>query len=202
MPDPLLVTLMRHGAVEGRPFVFRGAADPPLSALGWTQMERAYARAALPPPDAIATSPRARCRAFAERAAAGARLPLAIAPDLAEMSFGAWEELTGEEARALDAARYEAFRADPRAAAPPGGERYDEFAARVQAGLRALADGRTGHLLVVTHAGVIHAALAHALGLTAASIHRVALPPAATCRLSLLDGAAPVLLALNFAGEP
>lgn len=202
MPEPLLVTLMRHGTVEGRPYVFRGAADPPLSALGWTQMERAYARAALPPPDAIASSPLARCRAFAERAAAEAQLPLAIAPDLAEMRFGAWEELTGDEARALDAARYEAFRADPRATAPPGGERYDEFAARVEAGLRTLADGRTGHLLVVTHAGVIHATLAHALGLAATSIHRIALPPAATCRLSLLDGAAPVLLALNFAGEP
>lgn len=202
MREPLLVTLLRHGAVEGRPHVFRGAADPPLSALGWTQMERAYVRAAVPPPDAIATSPLARCRAFAERAAAAAGVPLAVAPDLAEMRFGDWEELTGDEARALDAARYEAFRADPRAAAPPGGERYDAFSARVAAALGALADGRTGHVLVVTHAGVIHAALAQALGLPAASIHRVALPPAATCRLSLLDGAAPVLLALNFAGEP
>lgn len=202
MPEPLLLTLLRHGAVEGRPYVFRGAADPPLSALGWTQMERAYARAALPPPDAIASSPLARCRAFAERAAETARVPLSLAPDLAEMRFGDWEELSGDEARALDAARFDAFRADPRAATPPGGERYDDFAARVEAGLRALADGRTGHLLVVTHAGVIHAVLAQALGLPAASIHRVALPPAATCRLSLLDRAAPVLLALNFAGEP
>jgi broad specificity phosphatase PhoE len=199
MDDALLVTLIRHGEVEGRPFVFRGASDPPLSAQGWTQLEQAYAVAGVPAPTLIATSPLARCRAFAERAAASAAVPLAVAPDLAEMRFGAWEDLDAAEVRALDAAAFDAFRADPRQATPPGGEAYDAFAARVANALDALAAQGRGHLVVITHAGVIRATLARALEFAPAASFRFALPAAATCRLSLLAGAPPVVLALNFA---
>ncbi len=199
MSAALLVTLLRHGDVEGRPFVFRGASDPPLSPRGWEQMARAYAAAALPAPDAIACSPLARCRAFAAQAAGAAGVPLTVADDLAEMRFGDWEERSADEVRALDPPRFDAFRADPRAVTPPNGEAYEAFTARVDRALATLATAHRGHLVVVTHAGVIRAALGHALGLAPAALFRIALPAAATCRLSLLAGAPPVLLALNFA---
>jgi broad specificity phosphatase PhoE len=201
--EPLLVTLLRHGDVAGRPFVFRGASDPPLSERGWTQMRHAYAAAALPPPQAVATSPLARCREFALPAAHAAGIPCVVHADLAEMRFGAWEELSADEVRAMDAPRFDAFRADPRSVTPPDGEAYEAFTARVAGALAALATAHRGHLLVVTHAGVIRAALGQALGLAPAALFRIALPAAATCRLSLLSGEAPVLLALNFASpEP
>jgi broad specificity phosphatase PhoE len=196
---PLLVTLLRHGDVEGRPYVFRGASDPPLSARGREQLARAYAAAAVPPPTAIATSPLARCRAFAEETAGATGVPLVVEPGLAEMRFGRWEERSADEVRALDAAAFDAFRTDPRTVTPPDGEAYDAFTARVDRALDALAARSTSHLVVVTHAGVIRATLARALELSPAASFRIALPAAATCRLSLLAGAPPVVLALNFA---
>jgi broad specificity phosphatase PhoE len=199
---PLLLTLLRHGEVEGRPFVFRGASDPPLTPRGWAQLEGAYAAVSVPAPQAIVTSPLVRCRAFAERMAHAADLPLVVEPDLAEMRFGAWEELDADEVRALDAAQFDAFRADPCSVTPPGGEAYAAFAARVDRALAALAARDTGPLLVVTHAGVIRAALAQTLGLAPAAAFRIALPAAATCRLSILAGEPTVLLALNFAPAP
>jgi broad specificity phosphatase PhoE len=197
--EPLLVTLLRHGAVAGRPHVFRGASDPPLSDDGWTQMRRALAAIDDPPIAAIATSPLARCRAFAESVAAARGLPLAVAEAFAELRFGDWEELDSDEARALDPARFAAFRSDPGSVAPPGGERYADFAARVRAAFARWTRGERGHALLVTHAGVIQALVADSLGLPTTSLGRIALPPAATCRLSLLDGEPARLLALNFA---
>ena len=47
-----LVTVLRHGAVQGRPFVYRGRQDDPLSELGWKQM--AAVIVASPPFAAIA----------------------------------------------------------------------------------------------------------------------------------------------------
>jgi len=46
---------------------------------------------------------------------------------------------------------------------------------------------------------VIQTLVADSLGLPTTSLGRIALPPAATCRLSLLDGEPSRLLALNFA---
>jgi alpha-ribazole phosphatase len=199
MTGPLLVTLLRHGAVAGRPYVFRGASDPPLSDDGWAQMRRALAAIDDPPIAAIATSPLARCRAFAESVAAVRGLALVVADDFAELGFGDWEELDSGEARALDPARFDAFRNDPGAVAPPGGEHYRDFAARVRTAFARWTRERHGHALLVTHAGVIQTLVADTLGLPTASFGRIALPPAATCRLSLAAGEPNRLLALNFA---
>jgi len=197
--EPLLVTLLRHGAVAGRAYVFRGASDPPLSDDGWAQMRRALAAIDDPPIAAIATSPLVRCRAFAESVATARGLPLVVAGAFAELRFGEWEELDSGEARALDPARFAAFRSDPGSVAPPGGERYADFAARVRAAFARWTREQRGHALLVTHAGVIQTLVAESLGLPTTSLGRIALPPAATCRLSLLDGEPSRLLALNFA---
>ena len=198
MTERLLVTLLRHGAVAGRPYVFRGASDPPLSDDGWAQMRRALAAIDEPPIAAIAASPLARCHAFAASVAAARGLPLVVAEAFAELRFGDWEELDSDEARALDPARFAAFRSDPRQAAPPGGERYADFAARVRAAFACWTREQRGHALLVTHAGVIQTLVADTLGLPTTSLGRIALPPAATCRLSLLEGEPSRLLALNF----
>jgi alpha-ribazole phosphatase len=198
----LAVTLLRHGAVEGYAHAFLGERDPPLSAAGWSQLRTALATVDAPPITAIACSPLARCRAFAQEAAAARGLALDVVPALAEMRFGEWEGLTNAEVAARDGERLAAFRADPGSVAPPGGEPYLEFAQRVREGFAAWTRARRGHGLVLTHAGVIRALLADCLQLAPANIARIALPPAATCRLSLLDGAPPVLIALNFADRP
>jgi broad specificity phosphatase PhoE len=198
----LIVTLLRHGEVEGYAHAFIGERDPPLSAAGWSQMRAAIDAAGVPPLTAIACSPRGRCRAFAERLAGEQRLELDVLPALAEMRFGEWEGLTNADVEARDPERLAAFRADPSRAGPQGGEPYLDFARRVRDGFAAWTSGRRGHALVVTHAGVIRALLADCLGLAPTRLARIALAPAATCRLSLAEGEPPCLLALNFAALP
>jgi len=198
----LAVTLLRHGEVEGFAHAFIGERDPPLSAAGWSQMHAALAAAGVPPITAIASSPRARCRAFAEDLAGERRLELDVLPALAEMRFGEWEGLTAVEVEARDPERLAAFRADPSRAGPRGGEPYLDFARRVREGFAAWTSSRRGHALIVTHAGVIRALLADCLGLAPTRLARIALAPAATCRMSLLEGEPPCLLALNFAAPP
>jgi alpha-ribazole phosphatase len=198
----LAVTLLRHGEVEGYAHAFLGERDPPLSAAGWSQMRAAIEAAGVPQITAIACSPRVRCRAFAERLAGEHRLELDVLPALAEMRFGEWEGLTNADVEARDPERLAAFRADPSRAGPRGGEPYLDFARRVREGFAAWTSGRRGHALVVTHAGVMRALLADCLGLAPTRLARIALAPAATCRLSLADGEPPCLLALNFAASP
>jgi alpha-ribazole phosphatase len=198
----LAVTLLRHGEVEGFAHAFIGERDPPLSAAGWSQMRAALPVADVPPITVVACSPLVRCRAFAEQFARERRVALDVLPALAEMRFGEWEGLGAVEVEARDAERLAAFRADPSRAGPRGGEPYPDFVRRVGEGFATWANDRRGHALVVTHAGVIRALLADCLELAPMHLARIALPPAATCRLSLLEGEPPCLLALNFAAPP
>lgn len=192
-----VVTVLRHGAVEGRPFVYRGRQDDSLSELGWKQME-SVVQAGLPAIDAIASSPARRCRAFARHLAERHGAPLHISPAFQEMAFGEWEGLTPEEAARRDPLEHAAFSAAAGAVAAPGGETLDELRQRVRAGWEAwLAEARGGQRLLVTHAGVMRALLIELLGLPTSHVYRIALPEAAHFRVSILAGEAPVLLSLN-----
>lgn len=192
-----VVIVLRHGAVDGRPFVYRGRQDDPLSDLGWKQMERAVGTG-LPAIDAIASSPARRCQLFAQHLAERHGVPLRVTPAFQEIAFGAWEGLTPEEAARRDPLEHAAFRAAAGRVAPPGGEHLDQLRERVRAGWEAwLADARGGCRLLVTHAGVMRALLIELLGLPASHVYRIALPEAAQFQVSILAGEAPVLLSLN-----
>lgn len=191
-----LVTVLRHGEVAGRPHVFRGVSDEPLSARGRDQV--LAVAAALAPFDRVAASPLARCRSVAAEIASGHGLALELLPGLAEMSFGRWEGLTHAEAAAVSpAAHAEFWRRDDTAAAP-GGESLGAFRSRVLAAWQSwLDDGGGGHRLLVSHAGVMRVLLQAVLDLPASSLYRFALPEAAHFQVSLLAGEAPILMRLN-----
>jgi alpha-ribazole phosphatase len=191
-----LVTVLRHGAVQGRPFVYRGRQDDPLSELGWQQMETVVATA--PPFTAIATSPLQRCQAFARHLAERHGVPLHVSPAFQEMAFGEWEGLTAEQAARRNPDEHARFRASAGTVAAPGGETMPEMSRRVRAGWQAwLSDANGGHRLLITHAGVMRALLTELLGLPVSHAYRIALPEAAHFRVSLLAGEAPILLSLN-----
>lgn len=191
-----LVTVLRHGAVAGPPFVYRGRQDDPLSAAGWRQMEAAVGVDAY---DVIATSPLVRCREFAERLAGRNGGSLQILPAFQEIDFGEWEGLSSDQAAARDPDPHRRFRAGSGAA--PGGESLADLHHRVRRGWETwLADSGGDRRLLVTHAGVMRALLMDLLDLPASSIYRIALPEAACFQVSLLAGEAPVLLNLNPAG--
>ena len=193
-----VVTVLRHGAVEGRPHVYRGALDDALSQHGVEQMQAATSRLATPPFDAIASSPSRRCQDFARAYADETGIPLAVFDAFREMAFGDWEGMTPEEAAQSDPELHRLFRASAGSIAPPGGERVMPFQARVATGWQSwLAGSAGGHRLLVTHAGVMRVLLMTLLGLPHSHVYRIALPEVASFRVSILAGEAPVLLSLN-----
>ena len=115
---------VRHGesALHQNGNLFCGDLDPPLSPLGMEQA--ASARAALrrvaPRPDLVWVSPRARALQTVERAMPGA--PFDVVDDLREISFGRWEGLTKDEARAVAPEAFDAWDRDCYLHGAPAGE--------------------------------------------------------------------------------
>jgi alpha-ribazole phosphatase/probable phosphoglycerate mutase len=175
------IDLIRHGEpVGGR--MYRGAIDHPLSERGWQQMRDATAE---PEPwDYIVSSPLARCRAFAEELAGRLGLALTIDTRLQEVGFGVWEGKTGAELRAEDPQQLSRFYHDPVANRPEGAEQLDRFLARVGGCIDELVERQPGrHGLLVCHAGVMRAAVAHTLGAPLPAMYRLAVDNAALTRL-------------------
>lgn len=196
--DAIVVTVLRHGAVAGRAHVFRGMLDETLTEQGIEQMQQAIARCPSAGFDALATSPLKRCHAFAATYAARHRLPLRVLPQFSELSFGDWEGLTPGEAALRDPAIFRAFSANHGEHAPPNGESLAQFRARINHGWHEwLANDEGAHRLLITHAGVMRALLMELFGFTPAQAFRVALPEAASLRISWLHGQLPFLLSIN-----
>lgn len=198
MIKPTLITVLRHGEVEGASHVFRGRGDPALSANGLQQMKLALRSFADRGFDSIATSPLARCRAFADNLAAETGIVPVVMEDFCEMDFGDWEEKTLQGAQALTPELFERFRSNPEGLSPPGGEPFDVFRNRVASAFKEWLDNADGgHRLLVTHAGVMRILLIEHLGLPVCNLYRIALPNAASFQLSVLPGHPPCLLNLN-----
>jgi broad specificity phosphatase PhoE len=220
---PLIITVLRHGAVDGRAQIFRGASAEGLTAQGIAQMEVALLRA-LPPTrieklanrlsphadkslvisqrerafDTVATSPLRRCHEFAASYAQAKKLPLQVLPCFSELNFGDWEGLTPHEAEARNYNEYMAFSASNGVIPPPNGEALFEFCARIAQGWHDWLQQDFGEArLLITHAGVMRGLLMELFGFTPAQAFQFALPEAACMRISHLHGHTPFLLSLN-----
>lgn len=133
-----------------------GRADPPLSPAGRAMLARWRLPAAFVGA-AILTSPLARARATA--AAFG---PATVEPRLIEMDWGAWEGHRLADLRRADPAGTAAVEAAGLELRPPGGERPRDVQARLTDLFVELAGG--DRRVLVTHKGVLRAALALATG--------------------------------------
>jgi probable phosphoglycerate mutase len=170
--------LVRHAPTswnaEGR---LMGRADPPLSAEG----RAVLARWRLPPAFAgapILASPLRRARETA--AALG---PHVVEPRLVEMDWGRWEGHRLADLRRADpagTARLEALGPDLR---PPGGERLRDVQCRLRSLCSALASAERA--VLVTHKGVLRAALALATGWDYRAKPPVKLAPGDALRVDL-----------------
>lgn len=166
------IVLVRHGQstwnAEGR---LQGQADPPLSRLG--RREAVALRGVLAgfATGRVLTSDLRRTR---ETAAALGHPDAAPDPIWREIDVGEW---AGRPLADLPAGPEPSWRGGD--LVPPGGERWDELQARVAGALAAL----TGDWLVVTHGGVIRAAVAHVTG---ADARRIAGPGNAS--VTVLEG--------------
>lgn len=193
---PIVITILRHGAVDGRAQVFRGASDDGLTAQGIVQMQQVLNLHA--PFDCIATSPLRRCHAFAAHYAQAKNLPLQVLPCFSELDFGDWEGLTPTEAAARNPNEYEAFSCSHGMTPPPHGESLTAFRERIAHGWHDWLQQNLGERrLLITHAGVMRGLLMELLAFTPPQAFQIALPEAACLRISHLHGHAPFLLSLN-----
>lgn len=174
-----MIHLLRHGEItQSRPRRFVGRRDLTLTALGrnqatwWGEKLRGIEF------KAVYSSPLSRCREFAGLAAPGREVR--VEPDWQEISLGAWEGLSVDEVRGRFPGEYEARGRDLAGHQPLGGENFAQAAARVTPLLEALAE-TPGPVLVVTHSGVIRAALCRVLGLPLNHLLRLELDYAGLC---------------------
>lgn len=182
------IDLLRHGVCTGGD-IFRGTCDVALSADGFAQMQQAADQCA--GWSLIVTSPLQRCAHFAKTLAHSRSVDCVVDERLREMDFGDWE---GQEIAVVwrdDTVRAQAWTRDPSSCTPPNGESLASLTQRVTDCIDdLLRDYRGQHLLLVTHGGVIRAALGQVLGMPLSYLNRLDVPYACLSTLAVYnDGA-------------
>lgn len=153
-----MIYFVRHGETDGNASRTLQFPHTPLSARGHRQAERVGARLASVGAGAILASDFTRAAQTAEAIAAATGLPITWEPLLQERHFG---ELRGK--------RYADLDFDPMAEdyAPPGGEDWPMFDARVAkafAAVLAMRAGMAQPLIVVSHGLALRRMLRNHLG--------------------------------------
>ncbi|MEM6731195.1 MAG: histidine phosphatase family protein [Myxococcota bacterium] len=123
--------LVRHCATEassdGR---YCGRLDLSLTREGQAQAQVLAAFLVERRPTSLFSSPLKRAKQTAKPLAKVGRLTVQEIDDMAEMAFGQWEGLTGDEMKDRDAELYERWRNAPQAVSPPEGETVSDVAER------------------------------------------------------------------------
>jgi len=141
--------------------MYRGhSIDDPLSDLGWKQMRtatREYNQW-----QQIVSSPMLRCCEFSQQLSTKLSIPIHIENNLKEVGFGSWEGLNREQVKLNNINEYNDFYLDPVNNRAKDFEDLDVFTARVISSYKAITERfNQQHILIVAHAGVIRAILAH-----------------------------------------
>lgn len=154
----MALILLRHTRPVGSDGVCYGATDLPPGPDLANETRRLHAQ--LPEVGAIVSSPLQRCLRLAEPLGTARNIRVTTDARLRELDFGAWE---GQRWDRIARREIDAWAADLMGARPHGGETVKMLAARAAEALAEhqpiAADLPT---LVVTHMGVIRAALAAA----------------------------------------
>ena len=183
----MTVHLVRHAAHPLLPHTLAGRSpDVPLSADGIRQAEQLAAGFAGQPVAAVLSSPVQRAVETAARIAGALALGIEIEAGFEELDFGRW---TGSrfDTLAHDPA-WHAWNRLRSFAGTPGGETMTQAQSRALTAL-----GRCRHrfvdqaIVVVSHADIIKAVLAPALGLPLDRLYRLTIDPASVSTLVLFD---------------
>ena len=182
------IFVARHGQTEwshdGR---YQGRSDPPLSPEGIVESQRLAETLRGMRIGAIITSPLQRARQTAAIIVNLLELdPAAIDPNLAEISYGAWEGLTQSEVKSRWPELLRRWKRTPETVRFPGGETLDEARSRVCACLTARRQ-HTGSMpiLLVTHAAWIRLALIEAFGLSLADFRHITIETGSVHQISI-----------------
>lgn len=157
-----------------------GGDNPPLSEEGRGQVAATadWIAGLGHDPEVVVASPVRRTRESGDLVAERLGLSLAEEPGFAEMEFGVWDGLTFGQVMEQHEADFHAWLGDT-AAAPHGGESFDQVRDRVLAGLdRVLAEHEGRSVVVVSHVTPIKTLVAHALDAPLEAAYRMTLDPA------------------------
>ncbi len=200
------VLLIRHGRTEANASgVLAGrTAGIHLDDTGRSQVKNLAARLARVPLAAVASSPLERCLETAEALVADRTYPSVATEDrLVECGYGEW---TGRPFGELSRTRlWRQVQAHPSSAVFPGGESLRAVQARAVEAVRdhdarvAGAAGRRAVWAAVSHADVIKAVVADALGMHLDHFQRVIIDPASVTVVSFTE-LRPYVLRLNDTG--
>ncbi len=151
---------MRHGQTEWNATRrYQGRSDIPLSEVGRLQAQALRVALEGHHFDAVYASDLQRAIQTARIIAQPHGLDVQIDARIREFDFGEWEGLTWPQI----VERWPEFREQGATAAklyqPEGGETFDRVCTRVESFLNDLRRTSHDHVLVVTHAGVLHAVL-------------------------------------------
>lgn len=183
-----MLYLVRHGRTEANAGLrLQGRLDLPLDDVG--RRQAAALGTAIPSIDRLICSPLLRARQTAE--------VFGMEPEIddrwLEMDYGVMDGVRMAE---VAAEMWDRWTSDADFA-PEGGESLHELAARVWAACDdLLADARTRHVVVVTHATPIKAGMAWALGAEASLTWRAFVDQASITRIMVRERG-PVLAAFN-----
>jgi alpha-ribazole phosphatase len=186
MSTTTIIDFIRHGEPEGGSRYRGHTIDDPLTDKGWEQMWRGVGGTA--PWEIILSSPLLRCTQFAEALGERHNIAVIINEQLKEIGFGVWEGKTKDELKSERGDEFAAFYADPVKNTPRNAEPVSSFFLRISAVFDSIRDHHEGrHLLVVAHAGVIRAALVHAIGADTACMYRFNITNGNISRVEIKD---------------
>jgi len=189
--------LLRHAEpsedARGRCY---GRLDVGLSEAGRTHSEQLPAALAHLEYGAVYASPRIRAWQTAEPLARARGLAVLADDDLRELDFGELEGRRYEEIEASDPELYRAWMETPTRVRFPGGESYADLKLRALGALERIR-ARHDAALVVTHGGVVRAAVAGWLAIPDEAIFRLDQSYCGTTIVDWLDGT-PILRLLNY----
>jgi broad specificity phosphatase PhoE len=151
--------LIRHAETD-LAGTFCGQIDPPLNAAGLQQIQQLLKSLRNEPIEAVFTSDLRRAVETAHPIVEAFSVPCFIRPGLREIDFGRWEGLRWSEIEASDPVCSSEWLAVFPHHPAPGGERFEDFEARILAEAKyALEQTIFQSLAVVTHAGVMRTIL-------------------------------------------
>ncbi len=150
----MALILVRHTRLRDADGLCYGRLDIPIASS--FREEAGALESTLPQFDHLITSPAARCRRLADWLGERRGLVPRIDPRFQEMDFGRWEGRLWSE---IPEGEINAWAEHFFEGRPHGGESVAQLAERVGAGLSEAAR-RGGTCLIITHAGVVRAALA------------------------------------------
>jgi broad specificity phosphatase PhoE len=192
----MIITFMRHPPIDAGSERCIGQTNVELSPEGRTALFPLAQEACHLKPDKILSSDLQRCQLLAEAIAAGLGLLAEPDPVWREVSFGTWENRTWSDIQAREPHVFNEWVTNFDTVGPPVGESFEELQARVLRGVQGKIVGpnchsgiapeaparlNTGempelHYLVITHAGVIRAAVSAFSGLPLRKAFELAVP--------------------------